>query len=57
LALSDEEIAAFDSHHRSADYAESAATWLAMGRDAGLRRAEQLICRAKPTGAGYRYGV
>jgi hypothetical protein len=35
-AITDEEFAAFDSHHRASDYAETAATWIGLARDAGL---------------------
>jgi cyclopropane fatty-acyl-phospholipid synthase-like methyltransferase len=56
-ALSDEEITAFDSHHRAADYAETAATWLAMGRDAGFGRAEELFVVPNQLALVYRYGV
>jgi hypothetical protein len=41
--LTDEEFAAFDSHHRASDYAETASTWMAMGREAGFERVDELL--------------
>jgi SAM-dependent methyltransferase len=42
-AISDEEFAAFDSHHRASDYAETALTWKGMAREAGFEQAEELF--------------
>lgn len=42
-AVTDEEFAAFDSHHRASDYPEEADTWKGMARDAGFTRAEELL--------------
>jgi SAM-dependent methyltransferase len=42
-AISDEEFAAFDSHHRASDYAETSATWKGMAREAGFDQAEEIF--------------
>ena len=42
-AISDEEFTAFDSHHRASDYAETAATWKGMAREAGFEQADELF--------------
>ena len=39
----DEEFAAFDSHCRASDYAETSAVWKAMGREAGFERVDELL--------------
>ena len=41
--VTDKEFAAFDSHHRASDHAETAAAWLAMVREAGFARADELL--------------
>jgi hypothetical protein len=41
--VTDEEFAAFDRHQSASDYAETWATWLAMGRGAGFERADELF--------------
>jgi SAM-dependent methyltransferase len=41
--ISDEEFAAFDSHHRASDYAETAGTWKGMAREAGFEQVEELF--------------
>jgi SAM-dependent methyltransferase len=41
--VTDEEFAAFVNHCRTSDYAETSATWIAMGRDAGFESAEELL--------------
>ena len=41
--ISDEEFAAFDSHHRASDYAETSAMWIGMARRADFTRAEELM--------------
>ena len=43
LPLSDDEFAAFDSHQRASDYAETAATWKEMAREAGFEQADMLF--------------
>jgi cyclopropane fatty-acyl-phospholipid synthase-like methyltransferase len=53
--ISDEEFAAFDSHHRASDYAETAATWLDMGRKAGFERAEELMTVPNQLARVYRF--
>jgi SAM-dependent methyltransferase len=42
-AISDEEFAAFDSHHRASDYAETSAAWKGMAREAGFDQADQIF--------------
>jgi hypothetical protein len=48
--ISDEEFTAFDSHHRASDYAETAATWKGMAREAGFEQ-PRAFHRTKPVGA------
>jgi ubiquinone/menaquinone biosynthesis C-methylase UbiE len=43
LPLPDDDIAAFDSHQRASDYAEAAATWKGMAREAGFEQADELF--------------
>ena len=43
LPLSLDELAAMDSHQRASDYAETAATWKGMAREAGFEKADQLF--------------
>jgi ubiquinone/menaquinone biosynthesis C-methylase UbiE len=43
LALSDDEFAAMDSHQRAADYAEMAATWKGMAREAGFQQTDEIF--------------
>ena len=54
-ALTDDEFAAFDSHHRASDYAETAAAWTAMGREAGFKRVEELLIVPNQLARVYRY--
>jgi hypothetical protein len=42
-AISDEEFAAFESHHRASDFAETALTWRAIAREAGFEQAEEIF--------------
>jgi len=42
-AISDEEFADFDSHHRASDYAETASAWKGMAGEAGFEQAEELF--------------
>ena len=42
-AMSDEEFGAFESHQRASDYAETAATWKGMAREAGFEQADELF--------------
>lgn len=53
--VSDEEFAAFDSHHRGSDHAETSATWIAMGREAGFERAEELFVVPNQLARVYRF--
>lgn len=43
LPLIDDEFAAMDSHQRSSDYPETAATWTGMAREAGFERTDMLF--------------
>ena len=54
-ALTDEEFAAFDSHHRASDYSETAATWMGLGREAEFGRVEQLFVVPNQLARMYRY--
>lgn len=53
--VSDEEFAAFESHCRASDYAETAATWIGMGRDAGFRTADELMIVPNRLARVYRF--
>jgi len=41
--VTDEEFAAFENHCRASDHAETSATWIAMGRNAGFERVDELL--------------
>jgi SAM-dependent methyltransferase len=41
--VTDEEFAAFESHSRASDYAETSATWMALGREAGFEHGHELL--------------
>jgi SAM-dependent methyltransferase len=41
--MTDEEVAAFDSHNRASDYPETSTTWLALGHEAGFDRANEIL--------------
>lgn len=56
-ALTDEEFAAFDHHHKTSDYPEPATKWLGMARDAGFSRAEELFRAPNGLSRMYRFGV
>ena len=53
--LTDEEFAAFDSHDRASDYAETSTTWLALGREAGFERVDELLIVPNQLARVYRY--
>jgi SAM-dependent methyltransferase len=53
--ITDEEFAAFDSHHRASDFAETSAAWLAMGHEAGFERAEELMTAPNELARVYRF--
>ena len=53
--MTDEEFAAFDNHNRASDYAETSATWLAMGREAGFERVDELLVVPNQLARVYRY--
>ncbi len=54
-AVSDEEFAAFDSHHRASDYSETASTWKVMGREAGFEQADELFVVPNQLARVYRF--
>lgn len=54
-SISDEEFAAFESHCRASDHAETAATWIGMGRDAGFRTADELMMVPNRLARVYRF--
>lgn len=54
-AVTDEEFASFDSHHRASDYAETASTWKAMARDAGFDQADELFVVPNGLARVYRF--
>jgi Methyltransferase domain len=54
-AITDEEFSAFDTHHRAADYPETAAMWIGMGRAAGFSRAEELFVAPNGLARVYRF--
>ena len=54
-AVSDEEFASFDSHHRASDYAETAETWIGMAREAGFTRADELLTVPNKLARVYRF--
>jgi SAM-dependent methyltransferase len=54
-AVTDDEFAAFDSHQRASDYAETATAWTAMGREAGFERVEEMLVVPIKLARVYRY--
>jgi SAM-dependent methyltransferase len=54
-AISDEEFAAFESHHRASDYPETAATWKGMAREAGFGQADELFTSPRQRACVYRF--
>jgi len=42
-ALSDEDFFDIDSHHRTSDHPETAATWRMLGIESGFARAEEIF--------------
>jgi len=55
--VSDEEFAAFETHCRASDYAETASAWLGFGREAGFARAQELLTVPNGLARVYRFGV
>jgi len=53
--ITDEEFAAFDSHCRASDYAETSSVWKAMGREAGFERVDELLIVPNRLARVYRY--
>ena len=41
--VTDEEFAAFEDHCSASDYAETSATWMALGREAGFEQVDELL--------------
>jgi SAM-dependent methyltransferase len=53
-AISDDEFATFDSHHRASDFAETALTWTAMAREEKIDAAfNSMLGNTNSGGAGY----
>jgi cyclopropane fatty-acyl-phospholipid synthase-like methyltransferase len=53
--LTDDEFTAFESHQRASDYAETATTWMEMGRAAGFSRVDELWISPNKLARVYRY--
>jgi SAM-dependent methyltransferase len=53
--VTDEEFDAFDSHQRASDYAETSATWMAMGHEAGFERVAEILMVPNQLARVYRY--
>lgn len=53
--VTDEEFAAFESHSRASDYAETSAVWKALGREAGFTRVDELLTVPNGLARVYRY--
>ncbi|RWX62431.1 class I SAM-dependent methyltransferase [Mesorhizobium sp. M4B.F.Ca.ET.089.01.1.1] len=54
-AVSDEEFAAMERHMLLADFPETAARWLGMGREAGFSHAEEIFVMPNRMGRMFRY--
>jgi SAM-dependent methyltransferase len=55
LPLSDDEVAAMDSHQRASDYAETAGIWNGMAREAGFEQADELFTSPDQFTRVYRF--
>jgi hypothetical protein len=53
--VTDDEFAAFDSHHRASDYPETATTWMTMGHEVGFSRVDELLMAPSNLARVYRY--
>jgi SAM-dependent methyltransferase len=53
--VTDDEFAAFDRHCGTSDHAETATTWMEMGRAAGFSRAHELLIVPNKLARVYRY--
>jgi len=53
--VTDEEFAAFESHCRASDYAETSAKWKSIGREAGFERVDELLTVPNQLARVYRY--
>jgi SAM-dependent methyltransferase len=53
--VTDDEFAAFDSHHRASDYPETATTWMTMGHEVGFSRVDELLTAPSNLARVYRY--
>ncbi|MEP7173015.1 MAG: class I SAM-dependent methyltransferase [Aestuariivirga sp.] len=54
-AITEAEFQAMESHMRLADFPESADTWLAMGRQAGFGKAEEIFVMPNRMGRVFKY--
>lgn len=54
-AITEDQFQAMESHMRRADFPESAETWLAMGRQAGFGKAEELFMMPNRMGRVFKY--
>ncbi|HUP79062.1 MAG TPA: class I SAM-dependent methyltransferase [Pirellula sp.] len=54
-AITETEFQAMENHMRSADFPESADTWLAMGRQAGFGHAEEIFVMPNRMGRVFKY--
>ena len=55
--LTDTEFATFYSHVRASDYPETSMTWLALGREAGFERVDELLTVQNQLARVYRYSL
>ena len=55
VGVTDEEFAAFDSHCRASDYAETSSTWKVLGIEAGFAHVEELFIAPNGLARIYRY--
>jgi SAM-dependent methyltransferase len=53
--VTDEEFAAFEDHCSASDYAETSATWMALGREAGFEQVDELLTVPNQLARVYRY--
>jgi hypothetical protein len=53
--VTDEEFAAFEVHCSASDYAETSATWMALGREAGFEQVDELLTVPNQLARVYRY--
>ena len=53
--LTETEFADFYSHVRASDFPETSTTWLALGREAGFERVDELLIVPNRLARVYRY--